>query len=84
MDSTCQPVLFIGTPRFLFCQGQIIREEYLKSIPSKSYALIGTKPPQFYEMIRVDTIQTVGQYLSDLMGAELAHFLCRKCCARRH
>ena len=39
---------------------------------------IQEKPEQLFEMIRSDIRQTIGQYLSDLMDAELTHFLGRK------
>ncbi len=39
---------------------------------------INEQPEQLYEMIRVDIRETVGQYLSGLMDAELTHFLGRK------
>ena len=39
---------------------------------------INEQPEQLYEMIRVDIRETIGQYLSGLMDAELTHFLGRK------
>lgn len=36
------------------------------------------QPEQLYEMIRADMRETIGQYLSGLMDAELTHFLGRK------
>jgi putative transposase len=36
------------------------------------------QPEQLYEMIRADIRETVGQYLSGLMDAELTHFLGRR------
>lgn len=35
------------------------------------------QPKQLFEMFRVDVKETVGQYLSSLMNAELTHFLGR-------
>ena len=39
---------------------------------------IQEQPEQLYEMIRADIRETIGQYLSGLMEAELTHFLGRK------
>jgi len=39
---------------------------------------IKEQPEQLYEMIRADIRETIGQYLSRLMDAELTHFLGRK------
>ena len=39
---------------------------------------IQEQPDQLYEMIRADIRDTIGQYLSGLMDAELTHFLGRK------
>jgi putative transposase len=39
---------------------------------------IKEQPEQLYEMIRTDIRETIGQYLSGLMDAELTHFLGRK------
>ena len=39
---------------------------------------INEQPEQLYEMIRTDIRETIGQYLSGLMDAELTHFLGRK------
>jgi len=39
---------------------------------------IQEQPEQLYEMIRADIRETIGQYLSGLMDAELTHFLGRK------
>ena len=39
---------------------------------------IQEQPKQLYEMIRTDIRETIGQYLSGLMDAELTHFLGRK------
>ncbi len=39
---------------------------------------IQEQPEKLYEMIRTDIKETIGQYLSGLMGAELTHFLGRK------
>ena len=39
---------------------------------------INEQPEKLYEMIRLDFKQTVGEYLSRLMDAELTHFLGRK------
>ena len=39
---------------------------------------IQEQPEQIYDMIRADIRETVGQYLSGLMDAELTHFLGRK------
>lgn len=39
---------------------------------------IQEQPDQLYEMIRTDIRETIGQYLSGLMDAELTHFLGRK------
>jgi putative transposase len=39
---------------------------------------IKQQPEKLYEMIRTDIRETIGQYLSGLMGAELTHFLGRK------
>lgn len=39
---------------------------------------IQTQPEKLFEMIRVDIRETVGSYLSTLMGIELTHFLGRK------
>ena len=39
---------------------------------------IQDQPEKLYEMIRDDIRETVGQYLSGLMDAELTHFLGRK------
>ena len=39
---------------------------------------IREQPEQLYEMIRADIRETIGQYLSGLMDAELTHFLGRK------
>jgi putative transposase len=39
---------------------------------------IQEQPEQLYEMIRTDIRETIGQYLSGLMDAELTHFLGRK------
>jgi len=36
------------------------------------------QPEQLYDMIRTDIRETIGQYLSGLMDAELTHFLGRK------
>ena len=36
---------------------------------------IQEQPEQIYDMIRADIRETVGQYLSGLMDAELTHFL---------
>jgi len=44
---------------------------------------INKQPEQLYEMIRVDIRETVGKYLSELMDAELTHFLGRKRYERR-
>ena len=38
---------------------------------------IQKQPKQLFEMIRVDVKETVGQYLTSLMNAELTHFLGR-------
>ena len=38
---------------------------------------IQKQPKELFEMIRVDVKETVGQYLSSLMNAELTHFLGR-------
>jgi putative transposase len=43
---------------------------------------IQEQPEQLYEMIRADIRETIGQYLSGLMEAELTHFLGRKCYER--
>jgi putative transposase len=42
------------------------------------------QPDQLYEMIRTDIRETIGQYLSSLMDAELTHFLGRKRYERLH
>lgn len=39
---------------------------------------IKEQPEKLYEMIRADIKETIGQYLSGLMDAELTHFLGRK------
>jgi putative transposase len=39
---------------------------------------IQEQPEKLYEMIRSDIRETIGQYLSGLMDAELTHFLGRK------
>ncbi|MDP2646489.1 MAG: hypothetical protein Q8P24_16240 [Desulfobacterales bacterium] len=39
---------------------------------------INAQPEKLYEMIRADIKETIGQYLSGLMEAELAHFPGRK------
>ena len=39
---------------------------------------IKEQPEKLYEMIRADIRETIGQYLSGLMDAELTHFLGRK------
>ena len=39
---------------------------------------IQEQPEQLYEMLRADIKETIGQYLSGLMDAELTHFLGRK------
>ena len=39
---------------------------------------VNEQPAQLYEMIRTDIRETIGQYLSGLMDAELTHFLGRK------
>jgi len=39
---------------------------------------IQEQPDQLYEMISTDIRETIGQYLSSLMEAELTHFLGRK------
>ncbi|MDY6894914.1 MAG: IS256 family transposase [Thermotogota bacterium] len=39
---------------------------------------IQEQPEQLYEIIRADIRETIGQYLSGLMDAELTHFLGRK------
>ena len=39
---------------------------------------IKEQPEKLYEMIRTDIRETIGQYLSGLMDAELTHFLGRK------
>ena len=39
---------------------------------------IQEQPEKLYEMIRADIRETIGQYLSGLMDAELTHFLGRK------
>jgi len=44
---------------------------------------IQEQPEQLYEMIRADIKETIGQYLSGLMAAELTHFLGRKRYERR-
>ncbi len=44
---------------------------------------IKEQPEQLYEMIRADIRETIGQYLSGLMDAELTHFLGRKRYERR-
>jgi putative transposase len=44
---------------------------------------IQEQPEKLYEMIRADIRETIGQYLSGLMDAELAHFLGRKRYERR-
>ncbi len=44
---------------------------------------INKQPEQLYEMIRADIRETIGQYLSGLMDAELTHFLGRKRYERR-
>lgn len=44
---------------------------------------IKDQPEQLYEMIRTDIRQTIGQYLSGLMDAELTHFLGRNRYERR-
>jgi len=44
---------------------------------------IQEKPEKLYEMIRTDIRETIGQYLSGLMDAELTHFLGRKRYERR-
>ena len=44
---------------------------------------IQEQPEQLYEMIRADIKETIGQYLSGLMDAELTHFLGRKRYERR-
>ena len=36
---------------------------------------IKEQPEQLYEIIRSDIRETIGQYLSELMDAELTHFL---------
>ena len=36
---------------------------------------IKEQPEQLYEIIRSDIRETIGQYLSELMDAELMHFL---------
>jgi len=36
---------------------------------------IQKQPKQLFEMIRADVKETVGQYLTSLMNAELTHFL---------
>ena len=41
-------------------------------------------PEKIFEMIRVDMRQTVGQYLTDLMRAELTAFLGRQPYERKH
>jgi Transposase and inactivated derivatives len=45
---------------------------------------IKEQPDQLYEMIRTDIRETIGQYLSSLMDAELTHFLGRKRYERLH
>ena len=45
---------------------------------------IKEQPEQLYEMIRTDIRETIGQYLSSLMDAELTHFLGRKRYERLH
>ena len=45
---------------------------------------IKEQPDQLYEMIRADIRETIGQYLSSLMDAELTHFLGRKRYERLH
>ena len=44
---------------------------------------IQEQPEQLYEMIRADIKETIGQYLSELMDAELTYFLGRKRYERR-
>ena len=39
---------------------------------------IQEQPEQLYEILRADIKETIGQYLSGLMDAELTHFLGRK------
>ena len=39
---------------------------------------IQAQPEKLFEMIRVDIRETVGHYLSKMMGMELAHFLGRE------
>lgn len=39
---------------------------------------IQEKPEKLFEMIRVDVRQSVGEYLSELMAAELTHFMGRE------
>jgi putative transposase len=38
---------------------------------------IATKPEKLFEMIRVDVRESVGEYLSEMMGIELTHYLGR-------
>jgi len=44
---------------------------------------IKEQPGQIFEMIRIDIRDTIGTYLSELMDAELTHFLGRKHYERR-
>ena len=39
---------------------------------------IQQQPEKLFDMIRLDIQQTVGEYLSAMMNAEMAHFLGRK------
>jgi len=39
---------------------------------------IQTQPEEVFEMIRLDVREMVGKYLSEMMNAELTHFLGRK------
>jgi len=44
---------------------------------------IQTQPEKIFEMIRVDVRQVVGRYLSEMMNAELTHFLGRELYERK-
>jgi len=50
------------------------------SVPERveMFKEIQAQPEQLFEMIRVDIRETVGSYLSTLMGVELTHFLGRE------
>jgi putative transposase len=73
----------------LFLRNQKERRSAMKlkiSIPEavSIFKEIQEQPEKLYEMIRSDIRETIGEYLSGLMDAELTHFLGRKRYERRY